>query len=389
MDIIKGSQNLAYSWWVHPRVCVEAGTGNILYGGVMTDGRPRIFRKEPADLSYSTVENKILLDPGDADDHNSVAIHSVAGKPLVAFWQRHGVSPYLNWWVAPEGTFNFGAKKRVTFPAGVTYCQVFHIEGDRSIVFVRADGWYFITTDDHFQTVSAPVKFIEGSTGRIYLHLQRSTANPDVLIFAGAQNPASNTGHYIVTGDINLVTGDVGDGSGGVAGNMWSEVNLPLTQTDLFDIQPLVNSAERVRLLDIFEVHGETVIEYAKWGGGLVSQYFQAHLPTPGSAVKQPLGIMTGDEFGPTAPRHYIAGTAIDRTNCDALYVAREAAGVSYLEKYPINTDFTLGVPELIQSNADYRLVRPAPFDGGVMWQELRRYNSYVDYSIHVWIGTD
>lgn len=381
---VKVSQKLCYSWWTHPEAVLEAGGDRALFGGVMPDGRPRIFRLAPGD-DYTTVENHILLSPApEADDHNSVSILSVEGKPLVAFWQRHGKSVYLNWWRAPEGTLDFAAKQRVAFPAKVSYCQVFHIDGDRSIAFVRADGWYFITTDDHFATVSTPVKLIEGSTGRIYINVQPSTTVPDLYHFVGAQNPASSTPHYLAYGTMNLDTGDVTDGTS-VVGNLWTGAGLPLDQTDLFDIAPLDGPDERVRLLDVYEIHGEPVIEYAKWGGGVTSQHFHAHIDGPGSAVKVQLGVLTGAEFGPTAPRHYIGGAVVDREGA-GLYIAREAAGTSYLERYEVLTDFTLGAPTLVQSNPTYRLVRPVSFVGGVMWQELRKYTNYLDFESHIWI---
>lgn len=389
-----GSNNLIWSWWVHPLACREAGTNNLLFAGVTTLGEPRIFRQAPGE-NYATGESFKLPVTPDPDDHNSVSILSVAGKDLVAFWQRHGKSPYLNYWKLAEGEplADFEPKLKTTWDADVSYHQVLHLGGGRCVSLVREGAaWSFKITDDWYATTSPSHLFLTGIGGRIYLNMQPSST-PGLYHFSGAQNPASNSGHYLIYGTVDWLSGEVTDGRGNVIGDVYTD---SFVHTDFLDISPLAVSIERVRLLDIHEVNGVPVIAYAKWGysGSSTSlpnppaRYYLAAIGAGGNVAIKPTGIYSGPDFSPTASRRYLAGVCFDR-NGTGLYVARRSGATSYLERYDIEADFTLAaVPHVLKTSAN-PLVRPVSvrdMPGVTLVQELFEYASYITYESRVWV---
>ena len=381
----KISQNLAYSWWVHNVATVEDGTDNILFGGVKSDGSPRVFRREPGE-DYTTIDNYTLYTAPEADDHNAPSLISKAGKPLLAFWQRHGMSTTLNYWSAPEGTFTFGAKKTITFPLNVTYCQSL-VWDDNIYIFLRAgsEQWYYVRSTDWGMSWSTPVVFFSGvaETGQMYCRFKQ---HDNIAQFAIYGHPSTSPWRDIVYGEINLDNGDIMSNEEVVA-NL-DGTSLPLTPSMLEVVcTPSAAPGEKVRLLDVTRTSiGTPTILFARWNdANPIPVYYITQRGFYEPEIWDEKRLMSaGGVFDDGSNRKYVYGAAF---GTDTLYVAlKDTCGTYKIKQFAIDAWGGLYDERLIQSNSTYPLARPYVVGDNVIWQELREYTDYRNYLIHLWI---
>lgn len=383
------SNNLAYSWWVHKIAVREAGTDNLLYGGVKSDGDPRIFRWQPGDTEPADIENHILYDAQEADDHNGISILSQENKDLLVFWQRHGKSQFINYWRAPEGTFNFGTKKTITFPNNVTYCQQL-VDGDKIILICRvgSSGWQYVISEDWGATWSEPAPFFDGSAfgGQIYVNTMAFENDPTKFHITAYGHPTSSPLRDVCYFEFDIVTGDFTAG-GNVVANLYSSSNMPLTPGAgelVWTPNPNV-AGEKVRMLDVGDKYGNPAVLLAKWNDNTqIPQYYVAWRDN--GVWKNFKYQSSGGVFDDGGGRKYTYGMCFDRNNENKLYMIAKEDGTRYrIKRYDVAADFTIS-NEAILGDTTTQLARPYAPHGreGVIYQVLETYNGFTDYLIEL-----
>lgn len=385
------SRNLIYSWWTHPIAVYKSSKTR--FGGVMhSDGDWRIFNATDSDTVDTPPQNSIIYQGLEPDDHNAPSRLEITGKDSVVCFTRHAASVYLNYMKAPENTTNYGTKQSISFPGNVTYSQILNQGGDKSVIFVRSgQSWYYVVTENHFSTFTTPQAFMTPTTGSIYLNFQESETTPGLYHIAGAPNPTSTSEHFIIYGTLDFSSGDVTDGTNTIA-NIYSPSALPIDQTDLVDTNPVSSTSEKVRLLDVGDKFGISLIYYAKWDVLTNTPYYWQATLTAGVWVHASLGI-TAPIFKYTSSSTYVSGLALDRNGNDKIYICERSSGTSTVKKYPlVNTAgvVTLGSSTTLSTSSKW-LVRPYPVRNAnkVLFQELITYNSYSDYQSYVYIIDD
>jgi hypothetical protein len=392
MAIKKVSQNLIWSWWIQPLAQIEPSTDAVIFSGVTSNGSPRVFRQHEGE-DYTSVEYHHLFDGIEADDHNAPSTLVASGKDVISFWARHGLSSTLNYWKAPEGTFNFGTKKTITFPAGVTYNQSI-THGDTIYTFVRIGGsqWYYIKSDDWGDTWTTPAMFFDGSSigGQHYCLFQSYDNDPTKYHVVVYGHPTSSTWRQAIHGTIDVTTGEISNFSGSVA-NL-DGTNLPITHgsLDVAYSPPSPNTrGERIRLFDVANKHGKNALLYGKWNDETsIPQYYVAvEDPSTGEWTEKKY-FTSGGVFDTGVGRQYTYGMSFDRNDDSFIYIAHKDKNEYRLERWRLTEDYGLYDKYIIQTNSTYPLARPIPVRGkdAVIWQELRKYNGFTDYTSHVWI---
>lgn len=377
---VKISGNAIYSWWIHP-LAQQVGS-DVYFTGVTQDGTWRVFKNNSTE-AYVSLDND-----GPGDDHNAPSILMKPGKDAIAFYSRHGTQNYVSYRKAPEGTLGFGARQYVNFPSSVAYSQILSY-GDKLVLFTRTgQKWSYSVSEDYGGTWGASAYFYESVSGRVYINFEKSETTAGLYHFAVAYNPDNLNPHYITYGTLDLTTGDVSKHTGVVANIYDHTGTLPFRKQHIDDLGVIQNDDQHVRLLDVGDKHGKTVVYYAKWDGGITSRYYQAVQNSDGTWTRTSLGITTGRCFTPTEEaKHYIGGVALNRNDADYLYASYEAGGTWYIKKYPINSDMTLGTATTIASDSTYPLVRPYPIRGAdkVIYQRLKSYTTFKQYSSELW----
>jgi hypothetical protein len=371
---VKVSGNAIYSWWNHP-IATKVGS-DTYFTGITDVGAWRVFKN--SSTTYTTLD-----DDGDGDDHNAPTILAKSGSDTIAFYTRHGTQNYVSYRKAAEGTLSFGSRQYVYFSGDVAYSQVLN-NGNTIVLFTRVGTtWEYSYSTDYGDTWSTSQTFYESVTGRVYLNFQESETTAGLYHFAAAYNPDNPNPHYIAYGQLNIVTGDVSNTADGVFDNIYSPTGLPFRKGHLDDLGVIQNDDQHVRLLDVGDKYGKTVVYYAKWDGGITSRYYYAVHNTDGTWSRYALGIYTGKCFTPTEEaKHYIGGLALNRNGTNTLYVSHESGGTWYLQSFPINSDLTIGTANTIDTSTTYPLVRPYAIHGAntAIYQELHTYDTFKQY---------
>ena len=374
------SGNGGGTWWTHPQA-IHDGT-NLYFTATTNSMLWRVFQNSSSTFA--------LLDTGtEQDDHNAPSILARPGKDVLAFYTRHGKSNIVNWasWDR-TGSFasNWTDEGNLTFSNYVTYSQLLDFE-DKIFLMCRSETgkWKYRTTLNWGTSWSSLHTFFDNSGVNIYLLFTPSETEENVWHVAGAKNPASSTEHYIIYAKINVETNKVYNFAGEI-GDIYTLDGIPFSKTDFDDIEAVSGTTAKIRLLDVGDKHGKTVIYYARWGD-VTSQYYQAVQETDGSWTHSALGINTGALFttAQDQAKHYIGGVALDRNNNNILYVSREASGTWYIDKHTVNSDMTLSSATNITSHATKKLIRPYAVRGhsSMIYQECQSYTDYNDFTIH------
>lgn len=383
------SNDLAYSWWVHRIAVKETGTNNLLYGGVKSNGDPRVFRWKLGNTEPTQIQNKVLYDAEEADDHNGISILSQVGKDLLVFWQRHGASPYINYWRAPEGTFDFGAKKRITFPANVTYAQQMTV-GDKIILICRvgSSGWHYVVSEDWGLTWGAPQPFFDGSAfgGQIYVNTIPLENDPTKFHVTAYGHPTSSPLRDMVYFEFDILSGDI-TASGEVVANLYDPEFTALVPGDgeLVWTPNVEVAGERVRMLDVGDKHGNPAVLFAKWNDA--TQTPQYYVAWRNEGVWENFKYQSsGGVFNDGGGRKYTYGMCFDRNNENKLYMCAKEGNTYKLKRYTVAADFTLSGETLLSDSTQYQLARPyAPFGReGVVYQVIISYPSFTNYQIEL-----
>lgn len=386
------SNHLAYSWWTNPVAIKEAGTNNILYTGIKDDGDPRIFRLKPTDPDNnpSAIQNHILFEAPELDDHNSPSIATSQGRDLIVFWQRHGASSQINYWKAPEGTFNFGAKQVIYFPGTVTYSQIAHYQ-NTIYVFTRVDAyfWYFVKSTDWGNTWSTPVKLFDGVAfgGQHYMLIKPFPSDPTKyqMVFYG--HPTSSTWRDVTYGEFDITNGNITSPNGFTA-NL-SGTNLPIVNSSLSIAWTPPAGDYKIRLFDVGIKHGKPVILGGRFNSvDLNATYRFIHLDSGNTWVETPL-IRSNGAFDNGLGRMYAYGGCFDNNNSNKVYLAYKYNGANHyqLDQYSVDASFGIHSQIVIQ-NDNLQLVRPYGVynDTAMIFQELYYYNSYTNFDIKLWL---
>lgn len=385
------SRNLIYSWWVHP-IATKQGD-DICFGGITDAGAIRLFDRAPGTNVDTPIANQIIDTLPEADDHNGVARIQATGEDRWAFFCRHNASTNLNHMRSGEGELDYDSLDAETLPSNTTYAQILHYGTSKLIVLTRSNTkqWRFVLSEDWGATWDSPVQLLDGGSlsTQLYLTTTPSEDEANVYHLAIAPNPTEATWRQIGYAKLDVSTGDISVASGVIA-NIYSGSGLPLDKEDFDLLDPTQASNQRCRLLDVGDKYGQTIIYYAKWSPSQSPTYYQAVQNTDGSWTRTNLSILAPvfAYAGDTDP-NYVGGISIDKNGSNCLYMSQKGTGGTWsINRYPINSNFTLGTREIVVTNGTYPLVRPYAVYGGnsCIYQELRDYDSYVDYLAYIYL---
>jgi hypothetical protein len=366
------STSAAWSWWVSPQA-VQRPEG-LYWTGITETGRRRVYRTTDGLTTY------VDLGPGVVDDHNAPALSMEADQPTVVAYTDH--PGQMRYRVAPADSIDFGPELDLPFGFTSTYTQILR-RGAEAIVLTRADGvplggWQYVTTVDNFQTFSAPRRFFDATledltTGfQSYALVRSFDLEPHRYHVAIYGHP-----RYLQPVGYRTVTFDQLLDPGFEPFRLWGGETV-------WQPEPVGAPDERVRLLDVGDKRGVTVVYYARWSTtAKVPQYY--------SAVRQPGGTWVSTRIassgGPfaTAISHYIGGIAIDRRPGVArIYLAHKDGAAWKLATYRLSSQ---GNPYLrvTLATSSVPLARPLSAGDGVIYQRLIRYRSYLDFDSSVY----
>ena len=368
---------LIYSWWTHP---VATTVGDSTYfGGVTADGTWVVARQR-GDL----VEARTLLQGFEPDDHNAPSILARPGRDVLVFFTRHAKSNVVYHRRAPSDTLRFGSLGAIEFPGLVTYTQVLHAGGDRVAVLTRSGcTWSYVLSEDYGLTWHAPRVLLEACAIRPYVLTTPSQSTPGLYHFAVYPHPTEPdpVERRIRYGRIDFTTGRVTSG-GALLGDVFTGGGLPVLPHELEDIPLRLRDDERIRLLDVGDEHGRTVVFFARWRHSRTPfspRYFMSARDGAGSWTSWSLGLTAGAPFWD--PSTYVGGIALDRDVGSHVYVSSELSGVWRITRYTLDPSLALTQP-VVLATSTRPLVRPYVPHGGdaVLYQELSKYQTFFKY---------
>ncbi len=373
------SDDQTYSWWTRP---IAAKVENNSYiTGVDNQGNWIVSLTK-----NGKTQTKKIAEAKEADDHNAPAILANEGKDSLIFFARHHKSRNISFVRAAEGTLNFGPIQNIIFPKNTTYTQVLNDGSDRIILLTRSGicQWRYVVSEDYGKSWSNP-KILLDTCKRlenVYLLASKSDANPDQYHLAMTAHPEQSTWRNISYASLNFKTGEITN-SNGVLGNIFASNKAILTD-DTFEKTNLVDQNDpnnRLRLLDIADKRGKTIILYAEWKNDNLPVYKMAIRNQPGEWTSVDLGISSGKAFGGKAVT-YIGGAMFDSNKQNTIFISKEDGGNWSILKYKLDAKLSLTNPSVVASSPD-PLVRPLSIAGdknSLVYQKIEHYSSFTNY---------
>lgn len=369
----KVSQNAIYSWWTHP--IVQRRGSDTYFTGINDVGNQRLFKND----SLLFEQLRQVAD----DDHNAPAVLAQEDKDTLVFSTRHHNDGIVKFWRDTDGDMNFVAQPDLTYTNDCTYVQLL-THGDTIILLTRSpiNRWVYRVSTDWGATWGSAKAFIECSiNNNFYLVCTESPTTPGFYHMALAQHPGGSL-KKIYYGSIDLTTGDVMNGA--ALNNLYSWTGGALAESDFSNVGVIQSDSQSVRLLDVGEQHGKAVIYYAKWTNSGTPKYYRAYYDS--GWQRADLSIVA-PAFAYAGGANYVGGISVDKSGLNKIYMSLKGgeAGTGStwsINEYPVNSNFTLGTRSILETNADYPLVRPyaTPGHDSVLYQELRTYTGYTNY---------
>lgn len=369
------SGNGGYTWHTHP---IATEKTDLFFTSISNQGNARAFLNSSS--SYFTGNSFA------EDDHNAPAVLAVPDKENLYFGTRHDNDDYMRFRKTSSGGINFGSETLLEFPGHLTYAQVWNY-GDTVFLLTRVDSqnWYVMYSEDWGDNWSEPIHLFDYDS-QVYMMTKPFESDPSKLHLVVAPHPTESNSKDIWYGTLDMDSGDVSDFSG-VQGNVFSGTGLPLVYSDLDGLGVQQGSTQRFRMLDVGDKYGKTVVYYAKWQHSTAQPdyYYAVQNSSDGSWARTNTGI-EAPIFAYSGAGNYVGGMSLDKNGDDHIWISQKGAGGTWsINKYPINSNMTLGTREIITTSSD-PLVRPyAVFNSDkVIYQHLDAYNSYNDYNIYV-----
>lgn len=393
----KTSGNAGDSWWTS-QLAINDGSAD-WFTLRSNAGAARVVRNNvDSPDNYTTLETNASYD----DDHNAPALCIDSGKKSLAFTTRHGADSVVKQYEITYGGGVVGNnyEKDITFSGTVSYAQAL-CYGDTIVLFTRVGGgkWSYKVSTNRGDSWSGATDFINPTGDSIYVMFKPSST-AGVWHFVAQPHSSSTNFPFLNYGTVNLDTGDIQtlvSGSMATIDNLYSPTTLPFDETDLFDINPCQNSAQKSRVYTVGEVDGKVAVFHIKHGNGISYGLYYAVLHG-GTFEKEPLRnsegdpiLMGGEWAGSPSGTLYTGGAELLG---DSIGICIEdGVGTSRFKQYTLSFNAGTGEFETVydgqlDSNAENSLVRPIASRGAFKWlyQELRAYASYTDYTIWKWI---
>lgn len=370
------SNDAIWSWWTQT-TSVKQGT-NLYSAGVTSNAKWRIFKRD----ATNNVTNYIFGTASEADDHNAPSILAQNNKDVVVFYTEHANDSLIRTKRAAAGTLSFGSESTIDMGVTITYSQVLS-HGDRVVLLTRsACQWFSVESTDYAQTWSEPqvlIDFCNVTDGSLYT-LTQPTATAGVYHLAVYTRPTNPDWHDLLIGKIDLTNGNITNAAGTI-GNL-NGTGLPINETDLDSVGPVITADRKVRLLDIGTKQGKTYGWYAAWGDSFGPRYYYFTQDSSGTITRTNSGI-NAPVFAYEGAANYVGGVAIDRNGNNTVYISEEDSSSQpwKVRQYEIGSNHALTLTStLIDSTLP--LVRPvAPIgESSVLVQRLDTYNSYRDF---------
>jgi hypothetical protein len=369
------SGNAIYTYWNHP-TSIEVD-GVLWTCGITSNGTWRIFKND--NTNYAD------LGIGQIDDHNSPAIAIGSGKMPIVFYTEHGVTPYIRYRRITEdetGQIVAGEEQFVHFGEQTTYVNVM-VKDDVILLITRsgATTWKYCVSYDWASSWTQAATFIDGGEGSKPYCLARPTEETEYKYHLAAYgHPTESLWNIIVSGTIDMNTGDIARSDGTIVANVFLGTGLPLGTTSLEEVYN--PGAGNSRLLDIGDKKGRQIVYYARWTGNDPStkpDYWQA-VRKPNGGWEHSYIVSSGGNFEGTS-RQYLGGIAIDRSGRDIVYISRKSGSNWLIEEWDIDLRLQAYSPHPL-ATATNRLIRPYVPDNtsNLIYQNVTVYNSYIDY---------
>jgi hypothetical protein len=358
------------SWWTLPRTAVI--DGKHVAGGSSQTGEIllNIYEKTP-----TTSERRVIAQSNYQDDHQTPSILTGLGKPPIVFWNYHGHDNFVRY---RKSTINdaisdeLGPEKSIGFTANAAYQQVFATPTGEIVLFSRIGNtaWQVTWSKDWGETWSTPRQWIDFGSGNQGYMISTLLADGNTLRVAAYGHPTIGTFHNIVYMTLDLTTGDVKNRNGTIIGNFRTGAVISAsTPWEVVRTQP---GGTGTRLFDVSNAANPEIL-LASWTNDTDSVY--KYLYWTGSAWSEKTIVAAGKVFGAPPSTHYLGGAHFQPGNSTpaTVYVAREASGLWYIERY-VSTDGgdNWTVTSLAQSSElpdaglnMSRLARPFPFPAG------------------------
>lgn len=386
---VSGNAGKTYPWT--SRYALHDGS-DTWFTGVSNAGNFRVFKNSSS--VYTTLETNSSYD----DDHNSPGLAIDSGKKSLAFTARHGADSNVKQYeiVDNGSTISNNFEKNIGFSGTVSYTQVL-THGDTIVLMSRVDGgkWGYRVSTNRGTNWALEKNFIQPS-GSIYMMFEESSTD-GVFHFTATPNGGTDNFPFLDYGTLDLDSGDVQtlvSGSMTTVDNIYSPTTLPFDETDLYDIEPTQHSSQKSRVLAVGEVQGKVTVFFCKDGNGIDAGYYKAVLDS-GTFTRSTFNDSSGTPIlsggiwpGSPSGSLYVGGLTINRNGQDLITLSLLASDDEWkIKQYSVNTDLTTNYVGTLDSNTN-PLVRPFSVHGSnqVLYEELRAYTSYSNYTIWYWL---
>lgn len=360
------------SWWSVPRAVNH--NGRTYATGVRSTGYATVGHMNCRTGAVQFCQ----LGPVYPDDHCTPSLLVPDDKPPIVAYAKHAQDNL----VRLQRGQNIGriddllSEETIDFGNLTSYATIFRQTGtDNLLLMTRVSGWHYTYSTDYGVNWSATAALFD-TLGMGYVLCQQ---RGDVLNCVIYGHPTSSTQHDIYFCRINLATGDITTLDGTVLDNFLTPTGLPIVVTDCtlaYDTD--TTGGYNVRLFDV-SVCANPEIAFCEWTNDDDAVYRVVRWD--GAAWTASTLVATGVVLGYTPNIHYHSGMSFPNpTSGGVVYLAREAAGVWYLERWQTEDHVNWTSVELERNTT--KLARPyCPVGAGAYSVVYHRATLYTDYS--------